>query len=229
MRPISIWLHCRLSGCGIDRDYSVGLLLEHLTAASQSRLLDAADNVNIGVGDLDYAVAQPIVSAFVPRAKYHVFDSDKRGELPTLCALREWLKGGSENYVCYTHLKCVTRRDALCRAWRMCMLRYVVLAWPLCLQRLEEGADTVGCHWLTPECYPKLVASPYWGGNYWWAASKFLATLPAIPDHAKDREAFFLAEKWVGMGPTRPRIFDFHATWPSMACVGYQTRIMTGK
>jgi hypothetical protein len=46
--------------------------------------------------------------------------------------------------------------------------------WTDCIEKLDEGFDCCGVNWL-PELNP-----PCFSGNYWWANSSYLKTLPRI-------------------------------------------------
>ena len=54
----------------------------------------------------------------------------------------------------------------------------VVERWRSCVEKLERGYDTVGCHWLTPDAYRQIVSSPFYGGNFWWAKADYIRKLP---------------------------------------------------
>lgn len=104
------------------------------------------------------------------------------------------------------------------------MYYHLINGWHECVHRLNLGFESVGAHWLTPEQYPHLVKSPFWGGNFWWARASLLAELPPLPVRAENREDFYLAESWIGMG-RRPRVFDFHHEWPNEPGCGRGARI----
>ena len=83
-------------------------------------------------------------------------------------------------------------------------------------ERLAKGRDSCGAHWMTPEQFPGKVKSPFWGGTFFWATAKFLLSLPPLPPPTwKNR---FEAENWIGRGPSRPSVTDYHNGWPSMDC-----------
>ena len=212
--PLVIWLHARLSGTGINSNWAMQLFLEQTAAMKLSGLLDHAEKFIISCSDLDYGLAKE----FAPGSpEFFIFEANKRGELPTVAALQKWVQTNTEEkYIFYNHLKCATRSDDLCLAWRRCMLFHCVEHWIACRSYLDAGKDAVGVHFMVPEEYaPGLVKETYFGGNIWWARSSFLATLPEIADHAANRAQFFSAESWIGWGPRRPRVYDFHHGWPN--------------
>ena len=92
------------------------------------------------------------------------------------------------------------------------MERMTVWAWRTCVADLANGTDACGCHWLTPEQFPKLVKSPFFGGTFWWAKASYLKTLPQFP--AATWANRFEAENWIGRGNPRPRVKDYLPGWP---------------
>lgn len=209
---LTVWMHVRLSGSPVIPHHACEIMRSHVTCLQQSGLADECAELIIGCNQHDEANARSIAP---PKAQFVIHDNEARSELPTLAALRAWLPGHQQDYALYLHLKCATRTDPLCQAWRGCMTRKLVLGWHQAVHDLNLGAEAVGCHWLTPERWPGLVRSPYFGGTFWWSRASFLSTLPTIPDRASCREDFYLAESWIGMGPRRPQVVDYHPDWPS--------------
>lgn len=59
-----------------------------------------------------------------------------------------------------------------------------------------------------------------WAGNFWWAKSDFLRTLPSIMNRERIKisglgaaESRFESEVWIGNGPRLPRVRDYHPRW----------------
>jgi hypothetical protein len=96
------------------------------------------------------------------------------------------------------------------------MEMYLVWNWKTCRNDINRGMDSCGTHWLTPQQFSSMVSSPFWGGNFWWATAKFLLTLPPLPEPTWNNR--YHAEGWIGIGPKLPRVRDYHAKWPSIAC-----------
>lgn len=213
MNPLAIWLHVRLSGPKVNTLHAAEILIEQVGAMQSGGLLDAADVAVIGVSDLDYALARKLL--LYPKFQFEVFQAELRGELPTLSRLQKWVQSNG-HYVHYSHLKCATRADSLCAAWRRCMTRHTILNWRQCVGYLDAGKESVGAHWMLPE-ESNLVKAPYWGGNFWLAKAEFLRTLPPLTNDAVTTDLYYLSESWIGLGPRRPRVHDFHHVWPNEA------------
>lgn len=80
-------------------------------------------------------------------------------------------------------------------AWRHMMEYFLFYKWQVAVNALTEGYDTYGCYRLPP--YPKTYY--LYAGNFWWARSGYLRSLPPFPEKriATDR---FIAEEWLYKG-----------------------------
>jgi hypothetical protein len=216
MKPIAYFYHCRLEGGDppIDFDHAFTLMKEQMDEVYRSGLNDATSKRFIGVngGDINLFGASHLAPS---GSVTHGYDENMRGELPTLRILHDWAKENPSWNVLYFHSKGATHRgDEFYANWRRCMMRHLVTDWEKCVRDLNQ-VESVGCHWLTPERWGSSVKTPFWGGNFWWARSEFIATLPVEKISAECRDDFYLAESWIGRGPRRPSIIDYHPNWPN--------------
>lgn len=211
---IEVWYHCILSGPRVpNSDYAVRLLQEQMIALRDSRLLDEADEFYIGING-GYSDAL-LASAMSPCARVQMLVNgpEAQTELATLARLQALLKPGRA--VFYHHIKGVQHpNDKVYDRWRTCMTDACVWNWRECHMLLDSGHyDTVGAHWLTQKQYPMVGKDQrYWGGNFWWATSDYLQTLPKVAPDTQDNR--YEAEVWIGQGPRAPRIYDFRPHWP---------------
>ena len=109
----------------------------------------------------------------------------------------------------YAHTKGAHHPTQVNAAWRRSMTHHLVAGWRLALVALDSdpAVHAVGCHWLTPERYPGLVAGPMFGGNFWMARTDYLRGLaPCAEGRRHD------AEGWIGTG--NPRVLDLTPGWP---------------
>lgn len=215
MKPLAVFYHCILSdgAVPVDTQFACALMFEQMCALKNSGLTEAADVIIIGVnGDEEDA---GMARLFAPM-KATIVAHGKRSmtEIPTLKILRSWLADHGDWYVLYHHIKGVTHpTEALYARWRNRMEQACVWKWKRCVKDMDEGAEAVGCHWLTPEKYPNLIqGAPFFGGTFWWATAKYLSTLPPLPVATWRNR--FEAEGWIGKGPTRPKIKDYYPGWP---------------
>jgi hypothetical protein len=221
MKPIAIWYHTRLEGGGINPDFATSLMSAQMAYLKETGLEAAASQINICTNG---GVGNALLAAALAPEKAQIYDNgpDSESHLPTVCRLHEWIKTHPDWHVCYYHAKGVTHpEDEFNQHWRMCMESVVIGNWRSCVADLENGYDSAGAHWLTPEQFGSIVTHPFWGGMFFWATSNFLATLPPIPCKPTCRDDWFLSERWIGTGKNRPKVRDYKPHWPGLA-VCYQ-------
>jgi len=222
VKPIAIFQHYRLSGGDppINFDWAIQILIEQFLALQNSGLSAAASEIYVGVngGETDAMAAMSIAPA---KAIIMQHPDDTRGELPTLNAVWQWARSHPGWLCYYQHTKAATHTgDQLYTNWRHCMERVCVNGWRDCVKALEHGFDMAGAHWLSSDRYAN-IGPPFFGGNFWWATSEFLMTLPEIPKTARTRGEFYQAEVWVSQGPRLPRIREWAQHWPGAACAAF--------
>jgi hypothetical protein len=214
MKSIAIFYHAILDGGAvpINTDAALGIMFEQMAALKASGLSEAATEIIVGLNGSDAAAL--MVRAMVPEKARVVRHPDgNHSEIPTLTLLRYWLPGHEDWTVFYHHIKGVTHPGVpLYERWRRRMEQACVWGWRECVADLKRGTEAVGCHWLTPEQYPALVKTPMFGGTFWWATAQYLMTLPPLPEPTWANR--YEAESWIGRGPRRPVVRDYHPGWP---------------
>lgn len=190
-----------------------------MVSLDESGLLAEASHFQVGINGGDES--EDIASVVLPeKARLKLHGLNCRNENLTLRELEKWLPDHPGWDVFYFHAKGCThpKGDEFRGRWRDCMMRHLVHKWQNCIADLAMGYESVGCHWMEP---PKTPPSQFiWAGNFFWAKSEFLITLPSIMDRARIKtsgigalESRFEAEVWIGNGPRRPKIRDYHANW----------------
>lgn len=210
---IAVFYHCKIAGEGIpNEDYAVNILYSQMNALKKSGLDDAAQEIHVGVNGNDSESL--LVSAIIPsKSRLYVHGHSSRSEIPTQKEIEKWLPGHEDWFVLYHHSKGVTHPDNMAfDAWRLRMERTCVDNWRLCVNDLQRGFDVVGCHWLTPEKFPGMVTSPFFGGTFWWATAKYLMQLPPLPEATWANR--FEAESWIGRRRPYPIVMDYIPGWP---------------
>ncbi len=81
--------------------------------------------------------------------------------------------------------------------WRYDMELVVLRRWRECVGFLESGYQTAGHRW-----YESFTGN-YYAGNFWWATSNYLATLPVIQPAGHLCGGRYEAETWIGKGNPR--------------------------
>ena len=216
---LAIFHHCLLSGLEghVHTDHAIGIMAEQMAALKDSGLLDAASEFHVGVnGDEGDALVAAQLAGDKARVICH--GSQAKTELSTQRHLQAWLPGHEGWRVLYHHSKGASYHpgDAFPGQWRRCMERAVVWGWRDCMAEMDQGMEACGCHWLTPEKYPGIIKTPFFGGTFWWATADLLMTLPKLPEDVWANR--YEAESWIGKGPRRPLIRDFHNDWPGAGC-----------
>lgn len=179
-------------------------------------LLDAYDEFHIGInGGGESSLISKIL--FPEKAKVSFHGTHCKNELRTILLLEEWVKTRPDWNVLYFHSKGATHPIGHDRSirWRNCMMKHLVTNWRKCVSDLDSGKDSVGCHWAEP---PKTPPGQFiWCGNFWWAKSDFLKTLPSLMLRQRialsgldSVESRFEAEVWLGNGKQLPKIMDYH-------------------
>jgi hypothetical protein len=216
--PIAIFHHCVLRGPRIpSEDHAIAILNEQMVALRNSGLSDEADEIYIGVNGTD-SDSLTVMSLSPDLSMVVTNGSHAMTEIPTLKMLRGWLPYHLGWRVLYTHSKGASYPpdNTFPDRWRRCMEKGVVWNWRGCMEQMDRGIESCGCHWLTPERWGSMVKTPFWGGTFWWATSDYLATLPPLPEDTFENR--YEAESWIGRGPRRPTVADFHPEWPGGGC-----------
>ncbi len=220
-RPILIFFHCCFEVDGVLLPHAMDIVSEQMRAFNESGLTEAASEFHVGMNAGDEGVA--FSGLFPDKAIITYHGTRCHNELRTIMMIEDrvkQLKSGTN--ILYVHSKGASRptRTKLIESWRECMMNNLVWNWKLCSDLMAKGYESCGCHWLTGQVDG---TQNLWGGNFWWARSEFISTLPAIasvPRLAKmggldEYESRFEAEIWIGNGPRVPRVKDFHMGWPT--------------
>lgn len=221
--PIAIFYHCLFA---LDRpdnilDSAVAIVQQQMDICCVTGLAKEAAHFLVGIngGEESKAIAELVLPRKATKV-YHGLES--HAENLTLVELEKWLPEHPGWNVLYFHAKGCTHSPgqvADSRAlWRDCMMRNLVGRWQRCVSDLYSGFESVGCHWMEP---PATPASQFiWAGNFWWAKSDFLRTLPSITKRARiiesgigAAESRYEAEVWLGNGPRPPIVKDYHPNW----------------
>ncbi len=108
-------------------------------------------------------------------------------EATTLKVLHSFSKK-NDSYIIYIHTKGVTtgknRREKYtikANDWRNLMEYFTIEKWTECIKKLEEGYDACGVLWRIEPFFDEVLG--HFSGNFWWANSKYISTLPEIKDN----------------------------------------------
>lgn len=205
--------------------HAISVVNEQMEQLRDSGLLAACSEFHACVngGEESRVFAESI---FPSKAQIVYHGNRCRTEIRTLMRLQKTMKNLKGWRVLYFHSKGASAQadDQMRTNWRNCMMRHLVDNWRVCVYTLGKSVDSVGCHWKEGQVDG---TQNLWGGNFWWATSDFLNTLPPIESHPRipimggidALEARFEGEVWLGSSGRRPRIRDFHPSGP-FNCVG---------
>jgi hypothetical protein len=113
-------------------------------------------------------------------------------EYPILRLLQQ--KSKEEDFYCfYFHSKGVTtnKKKNGVTYWRKEMEYFIFYKYHLAIESFQLGFNTYGANL---RAFPRWN-NPHFCGNFWFAKSSYIKTLPVIPLHITDR---YFAEEWIG-------------------------------
>lgn len=217
-KPIAIFYHTlfTLGGPELVLPAALHIIPEQMGWLANSGLMRACSHAVAGINGANESVGY---ANFIMPTKFnkHFHGLQCKNELRTIQLMELWLKEHPGWNVLYFHSKGVTHpigHDMSTR-WRNCMMRHLVGNWQNCVEKLDAGYDSVGCHWMMPPQTPP--GQNIWGGNFFWATSDFMMRLPAIEKAQRislsgidSVDSRYEAEVWLGNGPTMPKIWDCH-------------------
>lgn len=222
---IAVFYHCLFVHPNENQimDNAIRIVSEQMQCLTNSGLLAAADEFHVGInGDETSGI---IAESILPRkAQLQFHGRNCFTENRTIMNLQKMMKARDDFAILYFHTKGVMHPPSTdyINNWRNCMMRNLVTNWTGCIERLQSGYDSVGCHWIS-NVVPNISC---WGGNFWWISSKFLTMLPPIEQHPRiplmggiDAVACrYEAEAWIGEGTRLPNGWDWHPGSP-FSCI----------
>lgn len=214
MRNVAIWYHTLFTGTArpINAGWTMDLMAQQMLTMEAVGLVNHAKEMTVCVngGEDDADIARMLVPA---KAKVVSHGIGSGTEITTLNLLSKWAKSHPDWYVLYTHSKGCSHPENPNTRWRLNMEQHLIWNWRMCILDLDKGAEACGCYWLTPEEHPTLIQEhPFFGGNFWWSTSNFIATLPPLPP--PEFVYRYHAEAWIGSGSRRPRVKNYLSGWP---------------
>lgn len=167
-KPINIFIHaCNATGW---RE----ILQELIDDLIESGLYDACQQIYCGCSCDACNTELPDLLHRYSKIKLMEKFNDNTWENGTINTLYEFSRK-EDSYILYLHTKGVRNRSLRSKYWRQLMALYVIENWRVCVHILRTGMYTVGT---MMTYYPK----PHYSGNFWWADSTYLRTLPFIKD-----------------------------------------------
>ena len=175
---INVFIHA----CTITHWQNV--LGRQLSRIKASGLYDASDTIYLGVlgmGDLTpFKEAYPKLKILFQKPEMALY------ERPTLFCLHDLCRENpTDSLILYLHTKGVTRLGSSVTEWTKMMEYFLIDRWQDCAVALQDF-DVCGVNW-------QLGPAPHFSGNFWWATSAYVSTLPHYI-----KEAYLDPEMWIG-------------------------------
>ena len=134
------------------------------------KIIDKIDKIYLavlGIGDLTLPENSKIEVVYS-------LDNIEEGEMATLDNIREYAINNENCNILYLHLKGVTDNslNKCLSDWREYMLYFCVEKIDACLELLKNN-DTCGVDL-------RDIPTKHYSGNFWWAKSDYIKTLPPV-------------------------------------------------
>lgn len=179
-------------------------MTEHVEALKQSGLLENLDSVKVGL--VGAKENRERARKLLPEHEV-VAEAVTGWEQVTLEKLHEW-SSDNEGAVFYAHTKGAWSKSELARQWRTSMTHDTVTRWRECVAALETH-DAAGPYWLKSKEPEHADHEYFFAGNYWWARTQYVRTLPPVKNYNR-----YQAEGWIGLKqPTVENMRDGQSFW----------------
>ncbi len=103
-------------------------------------------------------------------------DNPKLYEIPTINKIHQFSKENTNCNILYLHTKGISYddNDQKENDWIDMMLYFLVEKFDLCLEKLQQGIQAVGCN------YNYKNNPAHFSGNFWWSESQYISKLPSL-------------------------------------------------
>lgn len=205
------------------------MLVEVLEKMDASGLVDALDEINLCINGVKSTMEIPLFPLLRASNKFklvHVNGNAAKWEWPTIDRLKHDADadtGDNPYYVCYAHLKGLSRpdlSDAKAVDWRNYLTYWSLERWQDSIEKLDEGYELVGVNWMDNPW-------PHLSGNFWWATSNYIRRLDKLQDPSKivpgqisqllkpdivldPGNVRYESEAWIGQG--QPKVYELHSS-----------------
>jgi hypothetical protein len=173
--------YCFIHSCNIENigTYRLDNLISKLNDTSCVNIFDKIYINNIGL---------PIKNIY--GEKYEVINCSENTQLfetPTINLIKDFSEKNSNSYILYLHTKGISysKEDEKENHWINYMLYFLVEQYKICVSTLDNYYDAVGCNYsndLDKECFRYTIPfpPPHYNGNFWWANTNYLRSLPSL-------------------------------------------------
>ena len=203
--------YCFIHSCNIENvgTYRLDYLVNKLNSTKCIDVFDKIYILNIGL---------PIENIYVNKFEIiNYSDNIFLYENPTINFIKNFSEKNANSYILYIHTKGVSFHPSNTKEndWIDFMLYFLVEQNKICISILDNNYDTIGCNYSkdidrtvdgwnrdNPHRYPS-----HYSGNFWWANSNYLRTLPLLSVENPERMA---PEFW--LFKNNPIFYNLHSS-----------------
>jgi hypothetical protein len=161
---------------------------EHFEALIASELIDNLDDMFLGIVGIESNRQK--VKRELPGIV--IAEAETGWEQVTLNALHQFAETDA-GAIFYAHTKGAWARSNIAAAWRTSMTHDTVTRWKECVDALQT-VQACGPHMMRSSLPEHREHEFFFGGNFWWARSDYVATLEPVKTESR-----FQAEGWIGL------------------------------
>jgi hypothetical protein len=186
------------------------IVLQHFNTICNWALIDELEEIRIGIvgkPELRKLIKEMLHQSMVKDKIKIIIERGSGDEYVTLEKMREASMTEDNVLYFYGHTKGSFRPTLSNMIWARTMLFYNVVQRRTIFQKLENTKiDCAGAFWLTQSAHPQIIqddpnATPFFGGNFWWAKSNYVRTLPQVAKQTR-----YESERWIGLND--PRVYS---------------------
>jgi GR25 family glycosyltransferase involved in LPS biosynthesis/SAM-dependent methyltransferase len=213
--------YCFIHSCNMENvgTYRLDYLVDKLNTTKCIDIIDKIYIINIGI---------PIENSY--GEKYEVINYSNNIALfenPTINFMKKFSEKNDNSNILYIHTKGVRfdPNDSKENDWIDYMLYFLLEQNKLCISILNNGYDTVGCNYnmdIDKTVYRCIGDDPHknpphYSGNFWWANTNYIKTLPLLSIENPDRmapEFWVLKNNPILYNLHSSQVLHYHVTYP---------------
>jgi len=202
--------YCFIHSCSMENvgTYRLDYLVDKLKNTNCVDIFDKIYILNIGL---------PIKNIY--GEKYEVINYSNNillFENPTINFMQDFSQNNPNSYILYIHTKGVryNPNDNKENDWIDYMLYFLVEKHKLCISILDNNYDTVGCNYWYDVNTNHIP--PHYSGNFWWANTNYLRSLPSLSMEQPERMA---PEFW--LFKNKPVFYNLHSSYINHYAVSF--------
>ena len=213
--------YCFIHSCNMENvgTYRLDYLVDKLNTTKCIDIIDKIYIINIGIS-IENSYGE----------KYEVINYSNNIALfenPTINFMKKFSEKNDNSNILYIHTEGVRfdPNDSKENDWIDYMLYFLLEQNKLCISILNNGYDTVGCNYnmdIDKTVYRCISDDPHknpphYSGNFWWANTNYIKTLPLLSIENPDRMApkfWVLKNNPILYNLHSSQVLHYHVTYP---------------